>query len=230
MVKILSWNILQGGGHRVLKIIQAITTLKPNICVLSEFRNNDNGDQLRYGLLKAGYRFQFVSDALPDNNSVMIVSNIACSSQLFPKSDNIYSGNIISVHFEVFSIIGVYLPHKKKHTLFDYIHTLIGSSQIPYLITGDFNAGINHVDQVGDSFWYEDELKAFEKFQYFDIFRHVHGQVKEYSWFSHQGNGYRYDHTYGHKNLLPVIRECIYLHDWRIQKLSDHAPMLIKLG
>ena len=126
--------------------------------------------------------------------------------------------------------MGVYLPHKKKHVLFDFIHSHLASSSRPYIVTGDFNSGINQIDQTGNSFWYEDKLKALDHIGYKDAFRHVHGGIKEYSWYSHQGNGFRYDHTYVHESLLPIVTSCHYLHDCRETKITDHSAMLLSLG
>jgi len=94
---------------------------------------------------------------------------------------------------------------------------------------GDFNTDKNFIDQKGDSFWYTKELKELKKSGMVDAFRHVHGDVESYSWYSHQGNGYRYDHIYVSEELLPVIQNCDYLHRARENKLSDHSPMFLGL-
>ena len=78
--------------------------------------------------------------------------------------------------------------------------------------------------------WYTDKLTALEKENYVDAFRHIHGQKEEYSWFSHQGNGYRYDHTYLSESLLPIVKNCYYIHEWREEGLSDHSSMVLELG
>ncbi len=230
MFTILSWNILQGGGSRYMQIVQDISTLKPTVCILSEFHNNESGALLRNALLRAGYRHQYVTSATKDENSVLIASQLPCKNEWHPTSDPIFANNILSVHFDVFSIMGVYLPHKKKHVLFDFILDLVSKADKPYIISGDFNSGKNGIDQTGDSFWYEDKLIALEKNNYTDVFRHLNGDAKEYSWYSHQGNGFRYDHTYAHNSLLPILTECKYIQEWRIAKHADHAPMWIKLG
>ncbi|MBL0101154.1 MAG: hypothetical protein IPP49_14900 [Saprospiraceae bacterium] len=178
MFTILSWNILQGGGSRAMQLLQHIGDLKPTVCILSEFRNNDSGAAIRLGLLKHGYRHQFVTDAPRDENSVLIASLMACSNQIHPLSDPVFSGSILSVHFEVFSIMGVYLPHKKKHVLFDYILKHVQQVEKPYIIAGDFNSGLNRIDQEGSSFWYEDKLKALDAQGYKDAFRHKHLEAK----------------------------------------------------
>ncbi len=228
MLKILSWNIQQGGGSRLKPILKFIYTQEAHILILSEYRNNKNGATIRAKLLEMGYYFQFVSLVGSEVNSVLVASKIPGNSKLFVDRKQAHDHSIICADFAAFRCFGVYLPHKKKHNLFNILHEEMAYDK-PSIIAGDFNTGINNVDQKGSSFWYTDELKRLENFGMYDAFRHLHGEVKTYSWYSHQGNGYRYDHTYVHKDLLPVISECDYIHEAREQKWSDHSPMILKL-
>lgn len=204
---------------------------KADIFCLSEYRNNEKGVKLRDAFLKEGYRYQCVTQAKSDVNSVAIFSRLPYNSELYDKSiDDNYSQNIVSAHFEAFSVMSVYLPHKKKHQLLKSITQITAKSDKPFIVVGDYNTGKNYVDQKGNSFWYEDELLSFEASGNEDAFRLVNGGIKEYSWFSHKGNGYRYDHTYVAQDLVPLVKNCYYLHDWRERKLSDHSPMVLELG
>jgi exodeoxyribonuclease III len=230
MLRILSWNIQQGGGSRQLGITNALAQCGYEIIQLSEFKNNDAGSQIRSALLRAGYIFQFVTTAKSDENSVLIASKLNGESKLFPNADPIYTHNIIGLEFPIFTVIGVYLPHKQKHKLFSALTHFVQNSPKPVIVVGDYNTGKNHVDQKGDSFWYQPELGAFEKSGMSDAFRHLHHKKEEYSWFSHQGNGYRYDHTYVSENLLTLVKKCEYLHAWRENGLSDHSPMVLELA
>ena len=231
MLKILSWNIQQGGGSRKVSIAKACTRLNAQVLVLSEFRNNDNGAYLRQQFLQAGYRYQVFTAAHTEDNRVGIFSQIPyVLSQLYSGVDPAYDANIATVTFEAFTVCGMYLPHKKHHRLFDVLQdlTLI---DLPCIMVGDFNSGINYMDQVGNSFWYEDEFKKLLRSGMVDAWRHLNGaEYKDYSWYSHQGNGYRYDHTLVSSSLVPIIKSCHYLHQWREEKLSDHSPMLLELG
>jgi exonuclease III len=229
MISILSWNIRQGGGSRVASILAALLAESADMLVLSEFRNNDRGLELRTKLLQRGYSFQVVTPADPDVNSVLVASRYACGSALFPKSDKNYPHALVRADLELFSLYGVYFPHKKKHKLFDFLESEL-DDEIPSIIAGDWNTGKNGLDQRGNSFWYSDHLTVLESRGYFDAFRRLHGDVAEYSWFSHQGNGYRYDHTFVHESLAPLVKECYYLHGWREEKWSDHSAMMLKLG
>ena len=226
MLKFLSWNIQQGGGSRIRSILRFIAQQKAQIIVLSEFRNNDTGTFLRQKLLELNYTFQFVSLTSSDTNSVLIASQLPCQSRLF-NQDAEYGHGVIAADFEAFHLYGVYLPHKKKHQLFPLLQNQVKQYR-PALIMGDFNTGKNFVDQKGDSFWYTRELAALEKEGMQDAFRIVNGQVEAYSWFSHQGNGYRYDHIYASNELTPIIRQCDYIHKAREEKWSDHSPMILE--
>jgi exodeoxyribonuclease III len=230
MLKILSWNIQQGGGSRVMAITKAIVESNADIAVLSEFKNNDAGQTIRQYLLRYGYRFQFVSSASPEDNSVLIASKQKAGSEIILHADPVYNENIVVAHYQPFNIVGVYLPHKQKHGLFGFIKTMAEKSEKPLIIVGDYNSGINGLDQAGDSFWYEKDLKAWEEAGLKDAFRHIHGSKLAYSWYSHQGNGYRYDHSYVDLSLLPIVKDCYYMHDLRTSGISDHAPMVLTLG
>ena len=229
MLKILSWNIRQGGGSRVVRICDYLTKFGAQIVVLSEFRNNKSGDLINKHLLRAGYKYQNISGSSGNSNSVAIFSKIECKHHLYPDCDPKYAHNIIASEYEAFKVYGMYLPHKKKHVLFDF---LIKEAQKDHagIMVGDFNTGKNYIDQAGDSFWYTDKLVELEDKNYIDAFRRTQGDIKEYSWYSHQKNGYRYDHTYVDKAIEPIIKDCFYLHEWREMGLSDHSPMVLELG
>jgi exonuclease III len=229
MIKILSWNIRQGGGSRIAKIISTIRKSEAQIITLNEFRNNKSGTRLRTELLNLGYRHQMVTNANADTNSVIIASIFPFDSKLFPHSDPNYSQNIACASFDAFDVYGVYFPHKKKHRLFGFLQEHL-PYQPPSIITGDFNSGINGIDQKGQSFWYESEFKSLSTIGYQDAFRHKNGSIEEYSWYSHHGNGFRYDHTFVHEDLLPIVKNCFYTHDLRQEGISDHSAMYLLLG
>ncbi len=229
MIKVLSWNIQQGGGSRIHKIMSALGKIKAQVVVLSEYRNNSNGQKLRGLLLAAGYRYQAVSAATAQVNSVIIASTFPFNTQLFPHSDTEYGHSVIKAEFDAFSVYGMYLPHKKRHRLFDLLLSEI-SAEKPMILCGDMNTGVNYVDQKGNSFWYADEFVEIQENGCKDAFRYLHHDIREYSWYSHQGNGYRYDHTLVHEDLLPIVTGCEYLHIYRETKCADHSPMLLQIG
>jgi exodeoxyribonuclease III len=230
MFKILSWNIQQGGGSRTAGIAAALTDTAFDVIILSEFKNNENGTYLQKHLMKNGFHFQVVTGANSSDNTVLIATKHPGEPQLYTNADPVFTHNIATAKFAAFNVMGVYLPHKKKHTLLPFITNEVTNSQMPFIIAGDYNTGKNFIDQKGDSFWYQHELLQLEKAGYIDAYRLNNLNTEEYSWYSHQGNGYRYDHTYIHQTIAPIVSACYYLHNWRLNKLSDHSPMVLELG
>lgn len=226
--RLLAWNIQAGGGSRVTGIVESIDGHAPHVAVLSEFRNNRNGTEIRRRLGDVGLRFQVETAASASENSVLIAAR-------HPFVGHTYSGDglshphaLLRCEFPAFDVIGAYLPHKKKHNLFDRLTQDLADSR-PTILAGDLNTGKQYVDQKGASFWYSEALDALESLGYFDAFRHARGDVEEYSWFSHAGNGFRYDHIYVDARLLPLVSDCYFSHEEREARLSDHSVMLLDL-
>jgi len=234
-MKLLSWNIRAGGGTRCEGILDALKTHDADTVILSEFRNGSGGDRLREGLDILGYDYLADCTAPAKENAVLIASREMCSGESFTERESDFPHAMLRTEFDEFDIYGVYLPHKKKHRWFDVMVKELKSSGIPSIIAGDFNTGINYVDQTGNTFMYSDRLRDLELAGYLDAFRHVHGDVREYSWFSNMrkdgsgGNGFRYDHTWIHKDLAERVTVCEYSHAEREANLSDHSPMILVL-
>ncbi len=227
MLKIASWNIRQGGGTRTSAIISTLLKHRPAIIVLSEFRNNANGTSIRSSLLRSGYIHQLVSAAASDVNSVLIASKLPFDGQQFHNQIKDFPFAILRAGFEAFDIFGMYLPHKKKHTLFPFLINELARTP-PAILCGDFNTGYNFVDQKGDSFWYTEYLDQLVDIDYLDVFRHFHPHAREYSWFSHGGNGYRYDHIWIHEDIGAVVKNSYYAHDVREEGISDHSLQILE--
>jgi exonuclease III len=226
-MKILAWNIRQGGDTRSLAIVESILNHKPDLVILSEFRNNASGHLIRTKLLIQGFSYQYASHQHPLKNGVLIASSLACDFRSFSKKIKDYPEALVCADFDQISVWGIYFPHKKKHTLFEFLMSEFGHRN--HLLMGDFNTGKNYTDQKGDSFWYTDQLIQLERSGFCDAFRLLQGDVKEYSWFSHQKNGFRYDHAWVSHHLISRVRDCYYSKVEREKKQSDHALMLLKL-
>lgn len=229
MIKIVSWNIQQGGGSRVLEICDVLVGSGAQILGLNEFKNNVVGEKIRSFLLKKGYIHQFVGMADSNTNSVLVASKLPFDAGHFSKKSKSYPHAIIKASFSAFDLFVMYLPHKKKHKLFDTIMAEMKQNEKGIFI-GDFNSGKQFIDQKGDSFWYSAYFETMEEHHYVDAWRLKNGNTKEFSWYSHQGNGYRYDHIYLHENITQVVSACYYEHDWRMRKISDHSAMILELG
>ena len=62
-----------------------------------------------------------------------------------------------------------------------------------------------------------------------DAFRFLNGNIKEYSWYSNAGNGFRIDHFFVSKNLKSNLTKCYYKHNCRKNNTSDHSLMSLDI-
>lgn len=227
---LLSWNILHGGGKRLPGILEAILTIDADVVTLCEFKQHAVGKKVLNELQSHGYTHIQCTQSTASENGICIASKLPGIFSLYPEADPRFPHAVISISFEDLDLYSVYFPHKKKHKLFDFFRMHLKKNSKPHIITGDMNTGINGMDQKGNSFWYENDFKNLLANHATDCFRHLHGNAEVYSWYSHQGNGFRYDHTLISPNLLPHLKAFEYLEMLRTQKLSDHSPMYVVLG
>src|ERR1700735_5522801 len=54
-LRLLAWNIRQGGGTRLLAICEALARHEADVLVLSEYRGGDSALRLRDALARIGY-------------------------------------------------------------------------------------------------------------------------------------------------------------------------------
>jgi exodeoxyribonuclease III len=62
-----------------------------------------------------------------------------------------------------------------------------------------------------------------------DAFRALHPKKIQHSWVGRTGDGYRYDHVHCTAGLATKLVSCDYLHEVRIDRLSDHSALSVRL-
>jgi len=239
-MRIINWNIRQGGGRRQKEIVEAIAAHKIDVAVLPEHRNNDRGADLKDRLNDIGLLYQESPESDGDQNSVLIASKTPFFPSLFEDelADTDYgdlSHRCILAGFPNLDLFGFYFPNTKdkaKRGLYDFIFQqtpefISGDS----LLVGDFNTGIHYVDEPKNSLLCSFEFQALEtKYGWGDAWRSRNKKVKEFSWFSPQkGNGYRFDHIFSTPSLDAKIVSISYSQKEREEGLSDHSPMIVEL-
>jgi hypothetical protein len=63
-----------------------------------------------------------------------------------------------------------------------------------------------------------------------DAFRALHPDTVEYSWVGRTGDGYRYDHAHCTADLAGTLLACDYVHQPRLDRLSDHSALSVRLA
>jgi exodeoxyribonuclease III len=63
-----------------------------------------------------------------------------------------------------------------------------------------------------------------------DAFRTLHPHTVEHSWVGRTGDGYRYDHAHCTGDLASTLLACDYIHQPRLDRLSDHSALSLRLA
>ena len=236
-MRILSWNILHGGGSRTTEILDAIERHEPDVVCLQEMRIGGLSERpLVDGLAELGLDEFFAppTEAARDN-AVAVASRFRLEEPLaWPPGD--VRGLRVKVDLETgtdFHLLVAHLPQKKAQV--PYWEKLLELPKAEFLegdalIVGDLNCGIPLVDS---------DVKTFSETRYFqqmlregwvDAWRTRHPKAREYSWVSvKKGNGFRYDHALASPSLDPRIESIAYDHEVRENKASDHSALILDL-
>ena len=117
-MKLLSWNILQGGGRRAEGIVKTIHGHAPDIVTLQEFRRGSGEVEIVAGLKAAGLKFIHIPETTAKENTILIASKYGFDAGPFLPEPNTplhlleayFSKE--SLGFEL-SLIAVHFPQKK---------------------------------------------------------------------------------------------------------------------
>lgn len=229
-MKVLAWNIRQGGGSRIDKIVCSIQEKQPDVVVLTEFRNNRNGEIVKSALKKYGLIHQTSGEAT-EKNTLFIASRFSFTPSTFKTELGSEAHRCIGVNFDDFHLFGFYFPQKfEKIPLFNFVLKNLSSYlNKPTLLIGDFNTGKHCVDEAGATFKAAEYFELLSHNGWIDAWRQYHGNKREYTWYSNQGNGFRIDHAFVSPSMSANVSSCIYSHSERETGVSDHSSLLVEI-
>jgi|TARA_B110000046_G_scaffold138194_1_gene144565 exodeoxyribonuclease III len=232
-MKFFSWNIRQGGGSRIEKILAELEChANADLIILSEYRNNDKGQIIKKQLQKLGFSFQYVPTQEPKVNTVLVAAKHFVQFRKHSEL-NQHQHRVVSILWKGFHILATYFPQgKEKAAVFGFLNKLIEieSSENILLIAGDINTGIHYEDEIENSFYCSQDFISLQNNGMTDAWRRMNGDSKEYSWYSNKGNGFRIDHYLISSIHRDSVQSCYYLHEPRKAKISDHSQMVLHLN
>lgn len=229
-MRIVTWNIRHGGGKRIDRLIESIAAHSPDVLVLTEFRNNPNGDRLRDSLRDLGLNHHTQTISRPSTNTLLIAAKQEFAAQTFPQlcAD---AHRCTFVRIGDLNVFGLYFPQNRaKEPLFQFLTRLASHFlREPTLLIGDFNTGKHRIDETGATFYCAKYLEELESLGWCDVWRMRNPVAREFTWFSANGNGFRIDHAFTSPALLSRVHDVGYSHVERVFGVSDHSLMWLQL-
>jgi len=234
-MRLLSWNILQGGGKRAFDIADAIIAFKPQIAVLQEFRNGKNAAPILDACRTLGLSHTHITNSEARKNTVMIASKFPMQTGEWDASldADLAIDAVIELESPInnsskLRLLAGHLPQKKAQVPYlDALYKTRIDDSANSMIVGDLNCGIPFEDSDTKSFVNTHMFQALIGKGWTDSWRSRNAGAKEFSWISSRGNGYRYDHALCSESLDSQIEQVQYDHEVRVGKLSDHSALLI---
>jgi exonuclease III len=129
------------------------------------------------------------------------------------------------------AIYGVYFAlNQAKASLFEFLtqgrHDL---TDAVHFMVGDFNTGLHFHDEEGATFYCAEQFNTLSGSDLVDSWRRRNPGVREYSWYSNRGNGFRIDHILSSAKADSMIERVYYDHQPRRSKATDHAALVVEI-
>lgn len=257
-MRVLNWNIKQGGGSRIPGVCGHIREISPDLLALTEFQTQ-NEPSLRAVLTQLGYGFIATSNPKRGQNGLLIASRLEFDStadQYAPDTDR-ERWLAVRINDLELDILVVHIPGtpdnkfdngygvsgaKRKELLWEsVISYAVAREDRRSIIMGDLNTGLR-IDAEGTMFKKSRYMTMLLGAGFVDTWRHLHPQARGYTWYSKRKdkatgksedlNGFRLDYIFVSPALQGGIAEVAIRHEPRIAGTSDHASVFadIDLG
>jgi exodeoxyribonuclease-3 len=205
-----------------------------DFCLLTEYRTKP-GIALRAQL--EGHHMAETVTPLNQNGLLAYCKTSLAPSETPKRSTPRSSHRWLTVHLEEADILalGVHIPNQNERWNKDEFWKRVGAFAKRHrksraIILGDFNTGLD-ADTENERFLHSPQFQALLDLGWIDCYRAVHGDRREYSWYSPNGNnGYRLDHCFLSASLESRLAGARFDHDVRTGRLSDHSLLTVDLS
>ncbi|MBF6238688.1 endonuclease/exonuclease/phosphatase family protein [Nocardia otitidiscaviarum] len=253
-VRVLSLNVQHASMIRAQRQVSWLSRISPDVVVLTEVPAGATGDLMAQWLRGVGYSVQLPDPGGTDRYRVLLAARgvldpVDTGIAVMPHRLAAARVKHAGTGFE-FAVAGLYVPSRgpaerrnvAKREFQDAVTACLAelpqraSTPGPVVITGDLNVvepgHVPHYRVFGT--WEYDFYRAFAASGFVDVFRLIHPDLVEHSWFGRTAtdgtrNGYRFDHTFVTAEHRHLVQDCAYQHRPRHNELSDHAAMILTL-
>lgn len=228
-LRILCWNIQQGGGLRHEGIVTRIRAHDPDVVILQEFERN-SVSRIAQPLGELGWHHSILpARGVIRGNAVLSrrlieplpVRELAASPERWTPFRIADEDLVVGV---------VYGPLKvtEGRKFWEDLEREIAKLQRePFILLGDFNTGRSGSDSDSYRFPFGREFETLLSHGLVDLWREKNVAAREHTWFYRGGTGFRIDHVLGNELASDRLRVCRYSHAERESGISDHSLIVL---
>ncbi len=233
-VKLLSWNIRQGGGPRRHRIAECIRAHDADVVALIEFVPGTGGELTRALRDKGfGHEIQGVRRGFDYTVCVLSKTRLARRDSGIPLLEDSGLWLEVGIPDHDFTLGVVHAPTSPRARMREFLGGVVAVAEArkddAFLFVGDFNTGAGQIDGPLKNFGDVDRFLAVQAAGFHDAWRHVHGDLVEHTYtFPRTGKSYRIDHALASRSLLGRVRGCGYSHEERTCGASDHSALWVE--
>jgi exonuclease III len=233
-MKLLVWNIQQGGAHRRQRIAEAVMAHDPEIAAFIEF-TPAAVETLGKTISSMGFHHRACTTPNGADYYLCVFSKLPIAS--IPSGSTVLEGSGLWLEVRVpshaFRFALVHAPTKTRPIKIEFLEELVKlaprAAQEDFLFVGDFNTGVHPDDGPLKALGGVDQFAEIAKRGFTDAWRHFHGKETEPTYVYRKTTSYRIDHALSSAGLLPQIQSCNYSHRERVEETSDHSVLLVEI-
>lgn len=243
LLTIIAWNLLHGGGLRTPRIAITLAESRPDAAVLCEFRAT-RGGALRAVLHDHGLTHQVQLTGPKGANSMLVAARAPLADSTPRDLAPGLRGRLGAFRIEAWdlTLTAAHLPcawsaatepTRRAEGWQRFVSLCKKYAYESHLAIGDLNANRDE-PRRGRPTLSDHGLGRIATWGYTDAMiapgeRGSRGTI-EPSWHGPRGERARLDHALLSAPLAPRLRDARYLHAARAERLSDHAPLLLRLA
>lgn len=239
----ITWNIANPSLERAKDQWAWVSGLGANVIILSEVKASQGCSYLQHQFEKAGYAV--FNETTSDNKYGVMVAVYGFECNKINLGLDYLKSRVAGIEINTFlgkiAIVGLYVPSRgnkemrnvEKSNFQNQISTYLKNNKSDQIIIGgDLNVVPRnhepHYPVFGE--WEYTFYEDFEKACLMDVFTFKNRDKADHTWFSKDGNGFRFDFLFVSDLLTKNLSYAEHLHDARTLRLSDHSAVAMKLN
>lgn len=241
-INILAVNVNSPAKERGRQQLKALLGSGADILILTEVKKSAAAEEIVYGLRADGFHVLGWSDGTFEDFTTLVATKVPYQ-MLEPLPSRVQT--VIFDSTPSFSIVAGYgissdpfgrnsdqkISAKKKWLEEFLVHVRsVAPERENLLVIGDLNFVDDRTRPQYKS------LYGFERAAYTDLIslplRDIFSESEDYTWVSHQGHGFRYDHAFSSPSLAACLEQFSFAHEWRLgeERLTDHSAIQLKFA